>query len=244
MNFEHPIEWNDEKISRLWNYYSKTPPYSEIYFSKVFGDKILKASGLPLNEEIQVLDFGCGPGFIWEHMQKLGARWHYTGLDFSPDSLKKVEEKIQGSSYFQGTYHATSLPTTLPELNFDAILLFEVVEHLNDAYLDATLIEASRLLKYHGVLIITTPNDEDLSKSTKFCPDCGSIFHEWQHLRSWSAAALQEKIQQYGFNTVWIKTVNFSQQGFLSRVKQVAQQLLRGKKTQPHMIAAFQKIKN
>ncbi len=175
-------------------------------------------------------------------MQKLGVRWRYTGLDFSQDSLQKVEEKTQGSSYFQGTYHATSLPTNLPELSFDAILLFEVVEHLNDAHLDATLIEASRLLKHHGVLIITTPNDEDLSKSTKFCPDCGAIFHEWQHLRSWSPAALEKKIQPFGFITVWIKTINFSQQGLISHIKQIAQKLLRGKKIHPHMIAVFQKI--
>ena len=29
MAFEHPIEWTDENVSRLWDYYSRTPPYLE-----------------------------------------------------------------------------------------------------------------------------------------------------------------------------------------------------------------------
>lgn len=57
---EHEIEWGDRKVSRLWNYYSRTPPYSEIYFSKLFGHHILRQSGLPLRESLVVLDFGCG----------------------------------------------------------------------------------------------------------------------------------------------------------------------------------------
>jgi hypothetical protein len=45
---EHILEWMDEKVSRLWDYYARTHPYCDIYFSKVFGDRILKKSGLPV----------------------------------------------------------------------------------------------------------------------------------------------------------------------------------------------------
>jgi hypothetical protein len=31
---EHDIEWDHEKVSRLWNYYSRTPPYSNVIFLK------------------------------------------------------------------------------------------------------------------------------------------------------------------------------------------------------------------
>ncbi len=68
--YEHNIEWTNEKISRLWNYYSQNSPYNEEYFSKKVGkDIILKTEKIigSINDKI-VLDFGCGPGFLIDHL--------------------------------------------------------------------------------------------------------------------------------------------------------------------------------
>src|SRR5262245_38233477 len=126
---EHPIEWDDTKVSRLWDYYSRTPPYSEMYFSKVLGDRILRRSGLPLDLPLEVLDFGCGPGFLWDHMVALGARWFYTAIDFSAESVATVRKKGEGHARFRGAHHVSRLPSNLPADHFDAVLLIEVVEH-------------------------------------------------------------------------------------------------------------------
>jgi len=244
---EHEIEWDDKKVSRLWNYYSRTPPYSEIYFSKLFGHHILRQSGLPLGEALKVLDFGCGPGFVWDHLYQMDAHWQYTALDFSPDSVKKVIEKAKGNENFKGAQHVSSLPSGLPESHFDVVLLFEVVEHLNDAYLDTTLAEVARLLKQGGVVVVSTPNEEDLSKFQKFCPECGAIFHEFQHVRSWSVASLTARLKQHGFSLCMAKTLdftaqNFTAQGIFRKTKRIAQRLLKGDSGKPHMIAVFQKV--
>ena len=241
MAFEHPIEWTDTNVSRLWDYYSRTPPYSEIYFSKVFGDRILKKSGLPLNQEIEVLDFGCGPGFIWEHLCKLNSAWNYTGLDFSPDSVKKLAVSAKDHPKFNGAHHVSQLPTALPSAQYDAVLLFEVVEHLKNEYLDSTLVEAKRLLKRGGVLVVTTPNDEDLTKSTRFCPDCGALFHEWQHVRAWTVTTLSNRLNQHGFDLRQAHTLDFGAHGFVSKGVRLARRLFRGNPGIPHMIAVFQK---
>lgn len=243
---EHEIEWDDKKVSRLWNYYSRTLPYSEVYFSKVFGHHILRHSGLPLGEPLDVLDFGCGPGFIWDHLNKQGAHWRYTALDFSHDSVAKVIKKANGHENFKSAQHISSLPADLPGAHFDVVLLFEVVEHLNDAYLDGTLAEVARLLRQGGVVVITTPNEEDLSKSKKFCPECGAIFHEWQHVRSWGVGSLSAHLKQYGFSLRMAKTLDFTTQDFtvqgvLRKIKQIARRLLTGDPGTPHMIAVFQK---
>lgn len=242
MHFEHPIEWTDEKVSRLWDFYQKTPPYSESYFSKVFGKIILKKSGLPQKENISILDFGCGPGFLWEHIRSSVAAWSYTGLDFSLESVENVNHKGHGDPRFKGAFHVTSLPSTLPSGNFDVVTLVEVVEHLKDDYLQSTLSEVSRVLKKGGVLLITTPNQEDLSKSTKFCPDCGAIFHEWQHVRSWSPSTLCNKLEQFGFRARRIKTLDFAEYGFVGRMRQIMRLLLKGQTRKPHMLAIFQKM--
>ena len=244
---EHEIEWDDSKVSRLWNYYSRTPPYSDIYFSKLYGHHILRQSGLPLRESLEVLDFGCGPGFIWDHLRRIGAHWQYTALDFSPDSIKKVIEKAGGHKNYKGAKHVSSLPAEIPDSNFDVVLLFEVVEHLNDAYLDGALAEAARLLKTGGVVVISTPNQEDLSKSQKFCPECGAIFHEFQHVRTWSVSSLTDRLKQHGFSLRMAKTLDFTAQdftaqGMLMKIKLIVWRLLRGNRVNPHMITVFQKV--
>jgi 2-polyprenyl-3-methyl-5-hydroxy-6-metoxy-1,4-benzoquinol methylase len=238
---EHPIVWDDVKVSRLWNYYSKTPPYSEVYFSKVFGDAILKRSRLPIDTSLSILDFGCGPGFIWEHILKLNAQWSYTGIDFSPDSVAEISQKGAGHKQFVEAQHITTLPTRFENSQFDAVLLLEVVEHLNDEYLSGTLNEIARVIKPGGILVVSTPNEEDLSASTRFCPECGAIFHEWQHIRNWSVNTLAEKLASHGFALDFAETHDFRVRNIFHKLMRLARRLKNGKTSNPHMIAVFQK---
>lgn len=237
---EHHIQWDKEKVSRIWDYYSRTVPYSELYFSKLFGHKILRKTRLSLDSSLSVLDFGCGPGFLWEHVKRLGAKWKYTGLDFSAESVKKLTEKASGDIQFGGAVHATRLPTHLAEGTFNAILLCEVVEHLNDEELEKTLVECRRLLASGGTLIVTTPNDEDLSRAMKFCPECCSVFHEWQHVRTWRQDTLETYMAQHGFKQSFSDVTDFSAQGIIGIAKHV-KGILTGKVFKPHMIAGFTK---
>lgn len=242
----HEIEWNDNQVSRLWNYYARTPPYSELYFARRFGRLLLAAAGLPPQERLEMLDFGCGPGFMWDHIRDLGAKWQYTGLDFSADSVAALANRAQGQPGFRAAMRAGELPTALADSSFDVVLLIEVVEHLNDGYLDGTLREAGRLLKRGGVLVISTPNEEDLALSRKFCPSCGAIFHEWQHVRSWSAASLRACLAGHGFSPIKQVTTDFEARGasmssMVARTRRVARRLLGMRVVQPHLLAVFQK---
>lgn len=238
---EHLIEWDDTKVSRLWDYYSRTPPYSEIYFSKLFGDQMLRLSGLPPGEALDVLDFGCGPGFIWDHLLHWGTKWRYTALDFSLDSVAKAESRSRGHPQFMGAHHVTQLPADLASGGYDAVLLFEVVEHLKDAYLEGAIREVSRLLRPGGVVVISTPNEENLSHATHFCPECGAIFHEWQHVRSWTVVNLTSYMKGHGFVQRHAVTLDFRARTLMRRLVNMARRLLHGKRPEPHMIAVFQK---
>jgi len=238
---EHPIEWDDAKVSRLWNYYARTPPFSGIYFSKCFGDSILRLCRLPLQEPLEVLDFGAGPGFMWDHLLALGARWNYTALDFSSDSTNKARERAIGHAQFKGVHQINRLPTSLPAAAFDAVLLVEVLEHLTDEHLNSTLAEAVRLLKRGGVAVITTPNEEDLSQATKFCPECGAVFHEWQHVRSWSVGGMTARLKQHGLELRLAQTLDFTAQGLLAMGIRLARRLLLDSKKPPHIIAVYRK---
>jgi SAM-dependent methyltransferase len=243
MNREHPIVWNDETVARLWDYYARTPPYAGNYFSNVHGREILRKCRLPLYEPKTILDIGCGPGFIWEHINRLKATWSYAGVDFSKQSISQLVQKAAGHPQFTGAFHITGLQIPFPDSTFDVAFLVEVVEHLNDDQLPSTISEAKRLLKSGGALVVTTPNEEDLSSSAKYCPECGAIFHEWQHVRSWSRTTLRSYMEGYGFREKFYVSLDFSESGKpLVWIARRLKRLITGTRKLPHMIAVFEKL--
>lgn len=240
----HDIEWTDSEVSRLWDYYARTPPYSDLYFARRFGRLLLADSGLPLQKPLAVLDFGCGPGFMWDHLHGLGATWDYTALDFSAASVAALNQRAAGQARFRGAVHATDLPSPLGAQAFDAILLIEVVEHLKDAYLDATLRDAARMLKRGGIVVVSTPNEEDLERSRLFCPACGTVFHQWQHVRSWTAESLAAAMARHGFVRVFHRTTDYQarERTLASRALAASRMLRRalGRPVHdPHLLAVF-----
>jgi SAM-dependent methyltransferase len=238
MSDEHAIRWNRESVQRLWAYHARHRPFA--YFANVYGKAILRHSRLPLDRELEVLDFGCGPGFIWNHLLSLRARWNYTGLDFSSSSIEAARKQGARHERFRGAECVDRLPCQLPAGRFDVVLLVEVVEHLEDDDLDASLQEARRLLKAGGVLLVTTPNNEDLAQATKYCPECGAVFHEWQHVRTWMADSLAGRLAAHGFEAGFVKAVDFAGSDLARRIFRGARRLIRGE-PMPHLIARFHK---
>lgn len=206
---EHEIEWDDEKIRRLWDYYSRTYPYNQNYFTKIYGKYLLmktkKIVG-SLNNKV-ILDYGCGPGFLIEHMKFLKIKpKKYIGLDFSERSIQCV---LQNKAEFPiDAIFVKSLPSTLEDNSIDICFLIEVIEHLNDNYLNSTMQEIYRVLKLGGKLIITTPNKEDLNLSKNFCPECGCIYHSVQHVRVWDKTTLEKTMSNYGLKKIKIAELN------------------------------------
>jgi SAM-dependent methyltransferase len=237
---EHPIEWNDATVARLWNWYARTLPFKDQYFAKRFGAQILRLSGLPRSAPLTVLDFGCGPGFLYDHVRANGATWTYIGADFSPDSARQLAERAGADPQFGGAHHLTGLPTPLQTGALDAAFLVEVVEHVKDDYLVPTLQEMHRLLKPGGQLVISTPNREDLAASTRLCPECGAIFHEWQHVRTWDAATLGDYLQQHGFVTERIGAHDFFGSTPLRAAFYAAKRAIKGSE-RPHLLGVFRR---
>lgn len=239
MIVEHDMLWDDEKIARLWDYLSHASPVP--YFSEMHGEQILSRTEISLNEALEICDFGCGPGYIWDHLTRLNAKWRYTGVDFSAKSVATLQAKASGQPGFVGAEVIDALPTSLPGNKFDVVLLIEVVEHLSDEKLDPTLREAARILKPGGRLVISTPNDEDLAELRKFCAECGAKFHEWQHVRSWSQESLTRHLAQFGFEAHKIGVYNFSATDLPHKSLDLLKSLIQPNYKRPHMLALFRK---
>lgn len=239
---EHAITWDDAKVARLWNWYARTSPFRDLYFAKRFGDLILRASGLPTAAPLSVLDFGCGPGFLWDHMKELGAQWTYHGADFSSDSTSQLVARADGDPRFGGVERLEALPMRCDDRMHDAAFLVEVVEHVDDRYLEPIITEMHRVIKPGGLLVISTPNREDLSQSMRLCPECGAIFHEWQHVRVWHADSLTDYISRFGFEPRKVQTVDFFVRGLHRAAFNVLRRWVRGTH-KPHLLGVFERAR-
>ncbi len=91
------------------------------------------------------------------------------------------------------------------------MLLIEVIEHVLDADLPASLERLQRFVKPGGHLIVSTPNNEDLDLGSAYCPVSNRLFHRWQHVRAFTPRKLEETFGNCGFRRVFLGLADFSQ---------------------------------
>lgn len=109
--------------------------------------KIQKSGILP--ETGRILDVGCGKGEFLTNMREKG--WETYGIETAKIAADYAKEKM-GIKVFRDK---------LPKANFlnryfDAVTFWHALEHLSDP--SAALMEANRILKPEGRLLISVPN--------------------------------------------------------------------------------------
>lgn len=206
---EHDVVWDDTKVSRFWDVVSRNKMLMETYFTRMVGKQLIE----DIQKEVgiigkEVLDYGSGPGYLFESILDLKLILKYYALEFSKDSIDELKARFESNDAFNEAYYVKSFPTTIDK-RFDIIICCEVVEHLNEDMLRSFVCEAKKLLKKGGFIYITTPNDEILDLSRVNCPDCGCNFHRWQHVRSWDSNSLTSLMEANGFKTHVVKTLNY-----------------------------------
>ncbi len=77
-----------------------------------------------LNDDDSVLDVGCGPGFMIEHLKSNGYKGQISGCDFSESAIKHAKEQQPDGHFF---VHDIYKP--IPD-SYDALFCIETLEHL------------------------------------------------------------------------------------------------------------------
>jgi ubiquinone/menaquinone biosynthesis C-methylase UbiE len=207
-NYEpHDLEWTNEKVDRFWNFYNNYKPFDDQWFTKNAGDAVINFAKKYHSISGRVLDYGTGKGFMLEHLINKYKDIELYACDFTSSIPPLINETYKTNSVFKGCAYIKGLPSELNENYFDVVFLVETIEHLNNEYLDATIKEIYRILKPGGIVIITTPHDEDIKKGIVHCADCGAVFHLMQHVRSWNIAGILNQMSSFGFNKVVCKAV-------------------------------------
>jgi len=205
------------------------------YFAEIYGALILRCFSDHLSETDVVLDYGCGAGGMEPHL--LGRVAEVVGFDPSPRSVEVVTDRFGDHPRFSGAFGLDEMDSQTGR--FDAVVVIEVVEHLYDPELFELFENAMRLLKPGGVLLLTTPNQEDLSQHELYCPECGHTYHRWQHVRSWSQSSLAAAVSKVGFDVVSTQATDFRAQWNYDPkrlFKRKVRALFRGKQKNPHLV--------
>ena len=108
---------------------------------------------------LKILDVGCGGGIICEPLARLGAK--VTGVDFAPNNIMaaKIHSK---KNKLKINYINKDIEKSKLDEKFDVILMFEVLEHLDNW--KKTISNIKKNLNKNGLIIISTINRNLLSK--------------------------------------------------------------------------------
>ena len=196
-------KWEPEQVRRFWNYESQFPSN---YWSRHNGKKLITLFSNDIKKSKTFLDFGCGDGGLLENLLpyiEKNSRGKVYGFDISKDSVEKVNNKFKNQKSFVAAFNnIESLEKTLKGNTIDFIFCCEIIEHVYDSDLFNIIDTVKGVLSKNGFLLITTPNNENLSDSFICNPIDGSLFHRWQHVRSWNKNSLTQLLKNNQFKVV------------------------------------------
>ncbi len=114
--------------------------------------EILKYPGFKGFDKIRILDIGCGAGDFLVNLNS--ARFEKYGVEINPQGYKKCWERKLN------IYAAELKDAQFKSDFFDVITMWHVLEHLDNPV--DVLLEARKILKSTGILLISTPNTGSL----------------------------------------------------------------------------------
>jgi SAM-dependent methyltransferase len=139
----------------------------------------------------QLLDFGCADGYFLELARTDG--WQIAGVELAQEMAERAARTLRAPI-------AISLDA-LPAGDFDAITMWEVIEHL-----PRPVAELSRLrgrLRPGGMLVLSTPNAGHWQAVCE--PENWTAYRPPSHLVLFTVQALTAALQQAGFERIIVQ---------------------------------------
>lgn len=120
------------------------------------------AGCLPLGENVNILDLGCGTGLELEFYFKLNPVAKVTGIDLAPGMLAALKEKFSDKdiTLIRGSY----FDVPFPENYYDAVVSVESLHHFTKEQKTALYHKIYSALKTDGCFILTdyfAPSEEE-----------------------------------------------------------------------------------
>jgi 2-polyprenyl-3-methyl-5-hydroxy-6-metoxy-1,4-benzoquinol methylase len=156
----------------------------------------------------RVLDVGCAAGDFVIAAERTYAVW---GIDPSPHAIATAKNRHPAAAERLHVGGAGDAP--VPDNSFDAVTLWDVVEHLDDPV--TVLRAASAKLKPGGLLFLSTPNVDTVV--AKLMGPRWAFMTPPEHIGFYSRATLQALLGRCGFlETDWRTCGKWINLGFLA----------------------------
>lgn len=142
---------------------------------------------LPADRTARILDLGCGAGVLLEWLRDARGYTNAVGVDVSPGQVDFAAKL--GLRVIQRDDPIEWLATQEP---FDCVLLIDVLEHLSDDAVHATLRAVLSSLRPGGRLIVRVPNaNADFASRYRYI--------DATHQRSYTEVSLHSTLLASGF---------------------------------------------
>jgi 2-polyprenyl-3-methyl-5-hydroxy-6-metoxy-1,4-benzoquinol methylase len=186
------LDWNENLIKSYWDGISKTA-MDRVSFGKAAGPELIKICRKYIPENATILDFGSGSGDFLNILIK--ESFNCSSYDISQERSELLKQSLINKVNYLGAISDDD------NKSFDVVFCNEVIEHIPETKLDSFTDKLVTLVAPNGLLILTTPNNENLDDSLCLCANCMHTFHRWQHLNTFTIEQISEKFENRGFKT-------------------------------------------
>ncbi len=100
----------------------------------------------------RLLDVGCGGGHLLAHFAKQRSDIRLTGIDLSPDQVKRARRRLSPDQARTDVHQGSALELPFPDAQFDAVYSMASIKHWPD-HLQG-LRECTRVLRPGGLLLV------------------------------------------------------------------------------------------
>jgi ubiquinone/menaquinone biosynthesis C-methylase UbiE len=139
----------EDKIADRYNRDYHEPPIMNEH-SRRFVDYLSRA----IKPGDRVLDLACASASLWGHFKKLlPENITLVGVDLSPKMLEEARKQFPQGDFREGSF--TKIPSGAGE--FDVVIVSSAFHHINDKLLPDSLMEISRVMDEHGILLGREP---------------------------------------------------------------------------------------
>lgn len=140
-----------------------------------------------------VLDIGCGEGILLEKIGQFCSDVSAQGIDLCRENIEICR------SHKLSAFLADACKLPFADGVFDACVMTEVIEHLEDGQAQCVIGEAYRVLSKGGIIIVMFPKDRNYRIARLLTCKFREAFYDMGHERQWTPEAAERCIRGASF---------------------------------------------